>query len=363
MKKIIIYSEIDWNFLDQRHHHLARFFAKLDYEVEFVERVYSRLPTISFFIKFLYKKLLKKDDKFIKPLPKNITLRKSLFLPDISIIFSVYNYALWFFVERYKQKDALIYSFVDNTFVIGKRLNKFSLFNKSVFDIIHNWWEFPWHNKEHIKSVNFCIKFFDLIVTDSISISKKLSKFTHKLHLMLPGVTENWFQYRCEPYSDSVKPVFFGNLRSNSDLELIDFISSNFSIDIYGIIDPAIEKKVKDYPYKGKIDSKLLPKIISKYNCIILPYSDDNFSLSISPAKFFESMATGALIISRANFSNLPGYDKFCLRIADKLGPAIYDDIIERMESQSIIKNDQVNEAKYHTWTSRFNELKLFLNI
>ena len=143
MKKIIIYTEIDWNFLDQRHHHLARYFADLGYKVEFVERVYSRLPSPMMLLRVLIKSIRKSNKDYIKPRPNGIALRKSLFLPDISIIFSIYNYLLWFFYERKKQEDAFIYSFVDNAFILGKKLVKFKKYNQSFFDIIHNWWEFP----------------------------------------------------------------------------------------------------------------------------------------------------------------------------------------------------------------------------
>ena len=44
--KVVIYSEIDWSFLEQRHHFIARRFRDEGFEVVFYQRVVGRIPTI-----------------------------------------------------------------------------------------------------------------------------------------------------------------------------------------------------------------------------------------------------------------------------------------------------------------------------
>lgn len=358
MKKIIIYSEIDWNFLDQRHHHLARYFASKGYEVEFVERVYSRIPSIE----VLFKKLFTKSNTIAKKLDKNIQLRRSLFLPNTLSFFALINYFIWILYERNKQQDAFIYSFVDNPIIIGGILKNYSKYKKAFFDIIHNWWEFPWNKSKHRTMVENCINLFDKIITDSPKIQKSLRKKNIDSHLMLPGVNELWFETFFNKSFKNIRPVFFGNLRTNSDLGLIKIFSKIYGLDVYGIIDSELDNNFEGLNYKGSIQVTSLPKVISNYNTILLPYDDKSFSSSISPAKFYEALSTGCLIVTRANFEELPGFKEFCLKLEDNINmyPSV---IINKIKHHNDLSKSQVNFAKKNTWEIRFKNLEIFLGI
>ena len=358
MKKIIIYSEIDWSFLDQRHHHLARYFASNGYHVVFVERVFSRVPKLS----TLLKKIFRKHKTSPKNIPKNIFLRRSTFLPNTLTIFFITNYLIWFFFERNKQQDAYIYSFVDNPIIAGGVFKRYAKYEKSFFDIIHNWWEFPWNNSKHKMLVENCLNVFDKIITDSPKIHKKLSQRKIDSYLMLPGVSENWIKDDIDKNFEKAKPVFFGNLRTNSDIGLIKIISKLYGIDVYGIIDSELENKIEGLNYKGSVNSKVLPKAISQYNIIVLPYDKKSFSLSISPAKYFESLATGCLIITRASFEDLPGFNEFCLKLEDRTD-TYPDDIMDALNNHHNLVRPQFNYAKNNTWDIRFKSLCKYLEI
>ena len=62
-KSMLIYSEVTWDFLDQRHHKLARYAAKNGYHVEFIQRVTSRIPPMREIIKIIKTKFLSKNSK------------------------------------------------------------------------------------------------------------------------------------------------------------------------------------------------------------------------------------------------------------------------------------------------------------
>lgn len=366
MKKIIIYNEVDWNFLDQRHHHLARYFASKEYEVEFVERVVSRIPSLSYFMTQIKRKIFTsknvghKVEK--KSIENNIIIRRSLFLPHVYGVFSVYNYFIWLFYERRKQDNAIVYSFVDNPYIIGKRLNFFKSYKRSVFDIIHNWWEFPWRKTQHRLSVVSCIQTFDEVVTDSKAISSKLSDLECSNHLMLPGVSSNWFVGKhCEPVKEELKPVFFGNLRSNSDIELITQIAQFYPLDLYGRIAPEVENELLGCSFMGSVTSKSLPIVLKNYNTILLPYNKDAFSQTISPAKYFESLATGSLVITRANFSHLPGFNEYCICLNRPVSD-LKKHLELCFEKHNRQRTNQIEFSKTHTWESRFKLLMEYIN-
>ena len=364
--KIIIYSEVSWDFLDQRHHHLSRYFAEKGYSVEFVQRVVGRIPSFKRLIAFCYFNFSRlfsniedksNSNKFI---PNNIELRKSRFLPHTYKIFSFYNYLVWWFVEKPRQVDSIIYSFVYNPYIIGKNLYHLGKPNKSIFDIIHNWWDFPWKTEIHKKHANFCVTKFDYIVTDSQKIFDKLLRQNIESHLMLPGISKPWLDCTIFPSFSKVKPVFFGNLRTNSDIAFINKIADKFGIDLYGIIDPDVQTMLSDsVNFCGRVDAELLPTVINKYNVVVLPYNNTGFSSSISPAKFYESLASGCTVITRADFSHVAGFEQFCIHFTSLDDVAnLNDKLLNRKEIE-----EQQSFAVKQTWPKRFDALSQFLGI
>lgn len=366
MDKIIIYSEISWDFLDQRHHHLARYFAEKGYSVEFVQRVVGRIPSFQRLISLCFFNFsglfsnIEDKSNFNKSIPNNVELRKSWFLPHTFKIFSFYNYLVWWFVEKPRQVDSIIYSFVDNPYIIGKELSHLGKSKKSIFDIIHNWWDFPWNTEIHKKHANFCVAKFDYVVTDSQKIVDKLLHQNIEAHLMLPGISKPWLHCTIFPTFSKVKPVFFGNLRTNSDIAFINTIADIFGIDLYGIIDPDVQTMLSDsVNFCGRVDAELLPTFISKYNVVVLPYNNTEFSSSISPAKFYESLASGCSVITRADFSHVAGFEQFCIHFTSLEDVVnLNDKLLNRKEIE-----EQQSFAAKQTWPKRFDALSQFLGI
>jgi len=366
LNKIIIYSEISWSFLDQRHHHLARYFASKGFHVEFVERVVSRIPSVSYLFKMFYQKIIdiilrqKNSSKQFKSLPKNVSLRKSYFLSHTYIFFNWYNYLVWWFVERPRQAGAVVYSFVDSPFIIGKNYHLSGLFKLSVFDIIHNWWDFPWKSDIHQLNVDFCVDNYDYIITDSQKIFDKLKFQKVESHLMLPGISEAWLDYKITEARQEVKAVFFGNLRTNSDIQLINQIAVSFGIDLYGIVDHDVQALLSSSAeFCGRVDAEELPRILNNYNVIVLPYNDSEFSSSISPAKFFEALATGCTVVTRSNLSHVVGFDRFCVHLQS------LDEIkgLNNRLLSSGTATEQLEFASKHTWVQRFDALCEFIGL
>ena len=313
-KSMLIYSEVTWDFLDQRHHKLARYAAKNGYHVEFIQRVTSRIPPMREIIKIIKTKFLSKNSKItFKEIPNNIELRRSYFLPTNFILGSLFNWFVWFFLERPRQEDSIIYSFVNNPQIIGGKFPFLAKHSKSFFDVIHNWWDYPWYSKKLKNSVDDNLKLFDEIITDSLLISSRLEKKNIVPYLMLPGVESSWIGIGSK--SDKICPVFFGNLRANSDLSLLDFVNKEYGLDIFGCIDETISNNKFTHNFKGQFGYEDLIEKLKNYNLILLPYNEDRFSKTISPAKYFEALATGALVITCSDLDHLPGFDQFILKV------------------------------------------------
>jgi len=355
MKTILIYSEISWNFLDQRHHHLARYAAANGYKVEFIQRVVSRVPSVKEIVFILQKRIIKRPSKNdLKEVPDGIKIRNSFFLPSNYLFSNIYNWIFWFLIERHRQKNSIVYCFANNPEIIGGSYPFFKKYSKSFFDIIHNWWDFPWHSEKQRSHFDNNIKLFDKIITDSPVISKRLESKGITSHLMLPGVTKKWLDISTP--SKNINPVFFGNLRSNSDLVLVNKISSRYGLDIFGRIDENIDHKIQNVVFKGLLKPDELIKKISKYNLILLPYDRKNFSETIVPAKYFEALATGALVVTGSNKDYLPGFSNFVFRF-ESFSKDDFDKLEEAFIDQIEKRKSQVNFAEKHLWKNRFSIL------
>jgi hypothetical protein len=355
LKKIIIYSEISWNFLDQRHHHLARYAANAGWSVEFVSRVVSRFPS---FEDLIYRTLGSRNKmpghlSSGKDIPPNVMLRRSFFLPSTTVLSSSFNFVVWFLWERKKQKSAVVYSFIDNPNLIGNG-SKFKLYETSVFDIIHNWWAFPWDTKSHKVLVSKCLTCYEKIVTDSPSVAAKLLEIQREHLLMLPGVTPDWL--RCGSDSLDSKPLFFGNLRKNSDLDLVKKIDQCVGLDIIGIIDPSIVNEIGQPSFLGKFDGSAMFSVIKNYNILLLPYNNSEFSSTIAPAKYFEALATGSLVVTCADMSHLPGFDDFVFKVNCD-AQNLKEQLVERLISQRRFRDLQISFAEKNLWEQRFQLL------
>ena len=108
-------------------------------------------------------------------------------------------------------------------------------------------------------------------------------------------------------------------------------------------------------------DGTVLARIgMDTHDGIVISYDKNLFSTSISPAKFYESLATGKPIFSRNNLEHLDGWSKFVYQLS--LEDNMYEKITQKVKNHQNLFSDQVNYAKKNLWSNRFLELKKILN-
>lgn len=362
IKKIIIYSEISWDFPEQRHHHLAKYFANMNYEVVFVERVVNRIPDLAYFLKTaknMLISLLSKSQKTIKTSPHNIKLVKSRFLPPLNPLFKMWNLVHWRLVWKTRQENAIVYSFLDNPYLIGNVSDSLVQGRQSIFDIIHNWWDFPWDSQKHQALTKRSIHTYQNTITDSKAVLNRLHNEypDMKFHLMLPGVMDYWCSKLPKHNEPKIKVGFFGNLRNNSDIDLLSLFVDIKDVEFhfFGRVDNTIEFDVANVIFHGVQSGNEVAAQLADADIVLLPYLDNDFSRTISPAKYFEALATGALVVSRANLSHLPGWDKFvCVLDNTHLTQSDCKVLIQK---QSMLRIEQIEFANDNQWQSRFETL------
>lgn len=319
IRTIVIFSEIDWKFLRQRHHVIAEYFHDKGYKVIFVQRVFSRIPSASELIDLFCKKILAylKNNK-IKDESTEIILKKSLYLPSNNRIINIYNKIISKYYYKYICEDSICYFFTPTPQILLKYLKR----NNSlvIFDIIHNWWGMPWNKAFNKNNANLLCVNSDLLITDSSPIANFVeSKFSKKISIMLPGVSNEWLKYcNCKPDSNlsnnkKLSSIFFGNLRSNSDIELLnDIAKTGVIVHIYGFLSNNVEISLhSSIIFFNAVPQERLVSQADDYDFVLLPYAQNEFSKYITPAKYFECLALGKPILSRSSLRHLEGWDKF----------------------------------------------------
>ncbi len=359
MEKVILYSEINWLFLRQRHHYIADYFASRGYQVYFVSRVVSRIPGFTEIIRRLFNR--RKSyiaNNYNQGGAKPIFI-KSFFLPSTNIFFKIYNLILWIFFYSHLNKNSIVYVFVNNPQIIGcfnfnLRLNFLSKPSKIVFDLIHNWWDFPYNRAHHIENVKVLCSYSDTLITDSNKLFN-LHCNEYNLNVILPGVDDAWFINKKKCKIDKlIKVIFFGNFRFNSDLDLIKKLidTEGVVVDFYGNIDQSVY--YFNLNYRGTFNLKEVANILPSYDFTVLPYARNKFSSTISPSKYFECLATGLPILSNSELDHLPGWRDFIIQVPDD---HIYEYLKIKMNSHNHF--DQIAFAKTQVWPKRYDELDI----
>lgn len=352
--KVVIFSEISWAFLKQRHHFVVELFLKKNYEVVFIERVYSRIPTVKELILKIIENFRRKKVYQTEKVPGGLKIEKSIFFPNVNFLFDFLNYYIGIYYSKKHYNAKIVYTFNNNPNILMG-------FTESIkiFDIIHNWWMYGEHRKWQINNVNKIIACADIVIVDNNKLIDKVEEIDNNKRTIYvpPGVSEEWLNIQNVQNHKKCKGLFFGNLRSNSDLDLIvKIIDDGIDIDLYGIIDSSINpiyKKKLEKNFKGRLPNSEITLIIKNYNFLLLPYARNKFSSTISPAKYFECLSTGLAVVSNSHLNHLPGWAEFVID---------YDGNKSKFENKIIndrghIIKQQKELAKNFTWENNFSEL------
>lgn len=320
-RKVVIFSEIEWGFLKQRHQILAEDLLRKGYEVEFVQKVPSRVPNPLVALKFLLK--MRRDRCAVEgkrraPVPAGLRLSYSRFLPPSNPLLRLFNRRIAAPYHARSLAGGTAYLFTPSAFELVRLRDTHDF--KLVFDIIHNWWNLPWANPAFKQNATTLVKTANAVICDSKPLADHLeAAHGTKITLVTPGVGDFWVKkLAATPRATATVPatgpsvVFFGNLRENSDIELCQALGeAGITLDAYGTVAPSVRERLNGVVnFKPALPHEELLEAIHDYDFSILPYARDEFSKWISPAKYFEVVALGKPILTRSDLSHMPGWDE-----------------------------------------------------
>lgn len=363
MNKYYIASEINYNFLRQRHQIFAEAMSE-KYKVVFLERVPSRIPYNK--LVGMAKKIFSRKKANIGIDKLNIVVKLSYMLPSIGFIFRFYNKVRAKLILKSARPGDIFHQF-SNSPELAREAKKRGCV--VIFDIIHNWWEFPYHPSVQRRNLAENLAIADIVISDSeLTLSRAKREYgiaNKKFQLIHPGVESFWFSSEpWQPPGCVAKIIFFGNLRANSDTNIIIKIMNNKALNItfYGLLDTTLKREDRtefSAGYKGQLDVRNLAETVKLFDMILLPYDKSNFSQTIFPAKYFEVLATGKPVLSNSELLHLPGWTEFIWTSAelDKLGAAKLIEIHYSNRSQR-----QIDLARRNTWSERIRDLERLIS-
>ncbi|MGR5503008.1 hypothetical protein ACQKP3_19955 [Vibrio sp. DNB22_10_4] len=357
--RVIFLSEIDWDFLWQRHQIFATEYSKNGHVTTYFNKFGMRLPKVSelpYVINRVLQVLFSRKDKpVVDDTSDALEVVGALFIPEQILGSSWLNKHVLiprFFKKYTGPNEQVIVHLYQPTFLtrdILSYLRARCAKVKVVYDCVQNYDHHPASTEETILLEKELLTTVDVSIADSEFLYQKNRQTRADTIQVPPGVDFDYFHtcYRGDEWQESKKLYFYGHLRQDNDIDLINNLSNapGTTMTVLGKVDDSVV---------GKISSnvRVLPPVAYGELCshlveadvLVLPYVVNEFTNGIVPAKFMECLATGKPVIA----TKLPAFDSYrhVLTVVDSSGE--YEELNHDVEAQ-------LNLARNASWQSRFN--------
>lgn len=304
--------------------------------------------------------------KFLKEnlLLINLDIYRNYFIKKLNHYYDKYlmlystNYIKRKIIDRYLQHNfEIIYEYVDN---IDEELNGKTLAHKlqEQFDFLVN-----------SSSIH--------ITTTATKLYENVVKVNPNAHVKLITNGVDYDHFKSKKYKvpqdlkeiiEKDKPVigYYGALAKWFDYELIKRIAKEdkYSIVLLGVdYDQTLEASgllsLENVYYLGKKEYDVLPRYSAYFDICMIPFLINDITLSTSPVKVFEYMASLKPIVTTA----LPE----CMKYESVLSSSNHKEFIDNLNKALSLKEDKSylellqKEAKDNTWSSKCKDIITFI--
>ncbi len=305
-KTVLFFSEVNWDYLKQRHHFFTENYSLLN-NVYYFGKIGLRYPrfkeVFNFFnnSKYIFKSKVNTNIN----LRTNINFPSFFFLPPISKLFNFLNkyFLIRMILNNLELENHIIIHYYQPTQLIIDIIEYLEIKSKKltiVYDCVQDYRYHPASNQKILNNEKILVKRSDLVLADSVVNLNRLKQYK-KVILIEPGVEISNFKLDVKKINKKkISILYYGNIRNDLDFDLLNKISSNNSIKITLLGQLNCDKKsISDkIIVKMAVPYEKLKKEISNHDALILPYKLNKFTNAIIPAKFFECLATNMPIIS-----------------------------------------------------------------
>jgi len=357
---ILCFPIINWDYRDQRPHHILRKFASSGHRVFYftvtlqpIKKPYSITPLENNIFQIelncpKYFDIFKDefDEKLTSQLIENIRfIRSEIPLDGVSFVM----FPTW---EPLVLKLREAFDF------------------KIIYDCVDDVSSFSNVNKKRKKENEILVKNCDLVIASSSKLYDSLSKSAKK-SIFIPnaGDFDHFKTSSTHLLNDYKKPIigYFGAIAEWFDTMLVEHIAKKrpdltfiFLGDTYGSNLTSI-RKLHNVSFLGERPYSELPKYLHSFDVCIIPFKLTSLVLASHPIKIYEFLAAGKPVVT-TKIPDLVELSDICYVAEDK------EDFLEKLDLALKNKEDdkmiekRIEFAANNTWQNRFDTLYKELN-
>ncbi len=353
---VLFFSEVNWDYLRQRHHFLAESYKKKGHEVIYIGKIGLRYPKAKEIFDLL--KFKKGQKKHNVVTTNDIKLYDGFFLPPINFLFNLLNKILFLekFIKSLSEGKVIIHFYQPTKLILelNKKLNDLNYDVILIYDCVQDYRFHPSRLKCLLENEKKLVSKCKVTLADSIVNFDRLP-CANKL-LIPPGVDTDHFKIREHGATSTTirKIIYYGNIRKDLDIELINKIGSsrNIELTLIGLLNMERTHIHPSVEILDSINYNELPCKIKNYDALILPYDIKNqFTKAIIPAKFFECICTGLPVLS-TKMESTKEYHQYLTIVSNETD---FDNLkIKKLDIEAIQSIEAlINQS---SWENRFEK-------
>ncbi len=316
MKTVLILSGVPFNFMKQRPHHMAEFFAQQGFRVLYLglgEKVSQ--SSIHDFEHLELKDVL---NKYSNKISDNLYVLNNILLESLDTK-KGFLY-LTKKINDFVDEDNLVI-FVEHPYWVDY-LTPFSSKVKLIYDCIDDWEGFVKDldyglDTSLIQKERKLAGIADLVLTSAKRLYGKMSVYNKNIYYLPNGVWSSHYNANdglTSEIRNINKPIvfFMGGIAGWVDIELIEYLASNRPNYSFVFVGDTIKCKLplkENIFYLGKKKYEELPLFLKKADVGIIPFKETNLTASVTPLKYYEYLSAGVPVVSTMlpDLVHLPG--------------------------------------------------------
>jgi hypothetical protein len=287
-------AELDWDGLHCQSHIIALNYAKMGYNVFYINRTLQRFPNINHLVRRLKKSTKLGTVNTYKDKPENINVITLWLGPPFKWMRKINQILIKFGLRKIDNKVSLFLTYVPSFNSID--LSNYLKPKKTAYVCYHNF-DADTVIKDLLLAEKEVINKADYLFADSLFLKERILKLSNrkKVYRSMPGVYFDLFHkaYRGDEAIKKFTLYYFGCIKNDLDFDLYKQLANYVKIIFVGVIDPSVKNLIPiNIELRPPVSNKELPKTLFDADIIGLFYRDCPFVRGIIPAKLFECIST-----------------------------------------------------------------------
>ncbi|HVJ64079.1 MAG TPA: glycosyltransferase [Bdellovibrionota bacterium] len=355
---VVMLSEIDWDYLWQRHQIFAQHYSERVDEVFYVNRPGMRLPRwreLPYVLRRVW-------GAFFASSPRasgheRVRVLSPLLFPGEGWLARVLNRMIFVprLLKNFRGFDKLVLHVYQPT-TITRQVIESCRGAYVIYDCVQNFETHPAAGARVRETEAWLISRANLMIADSLNLTSKHRPKRPDLLQVPPGVDDMFLgAVNATVNSAPTKILYYGNIRADLDFEIINALASQPQVELtmIGTLASDVRDRISPRVRVGsKIPYRDLPEKIRAADVLLLPYALNDFTQGILPAKFFECLASGKPILA----TRLPSIEPFVELVNVVDGPLDVEASLRRLHSKenAALSESRMAFASQSSWGGRF---------